>query len=333
MITVIKPGLLTSIQDLGRFGYQKYGIVASGAMDTFSHRIANLLVGNEENQATLEITLHGPVIQFEKDALISICGGDLSPMINGEPVHMWRCILIKQGCRLSFGPCKAGCRSYLAVAGGFKVPEVMHSQSTYLRAGIGGFLGRALKGGDRLQFQNPRSLSIKIFYFLKLVGNQHSFTEMVWSVSPGLIPPFQNQLPIRIVEGREFHLFSKESREKFLSAKFNVTTQSDRMGYRLNEPVLQLKDPVDLLSEAVSFGTIQVPSEGKPIVLLADRQTTGGYPKIAQIASVDFPKIAQAKPGNMLSFHKITHKEAQLLYIKQQQELQLLRKGIQLKFC
>lgn len=155
MIKVLKPGLLSSIQDLGRTGYQKFGVIASGAMDPFSHRMANLLSGNEENDSALEITMMGPTLTFEEDTLISICGGDLSPSINGQPIRTWRSIFVKKGSELKFGACKKGCRAYLAVSGGFSVLEVMNSRSTYLRAGIGGFKGRALKAGDVLETGKP----------------------------------------------------------------------------------------------------------------------------------------------------------------------------------
>ena len=177
MISIMKPGLLTSIQDLGRYTYQKYGVIASGVMDQLAHRIANLLVGNEENQPTMEITLLGPVLKFEKDSLISICGGDLSPSINGEPIRLWRTIFIKKGSLLKFGPCQMGCRAYLAVAGGFAVPEVMGSKSTYLRAGIGGYKGRALKTGDVLECHLPGPLSQRSYFLcnqsenLAILGN------------------------------------------------------------------------------------------------------------------------------------------------------------------
>lgn len=166
MITVIKPGLLTSVQDLGRFGFQKYGVIVSGVMDPLAHRISNLLVGNEENEPTLELTLLGPMIEFKENALISICGGDLSPSVNGKPVRLWRSVFVKKGSLLQFGPCKIGCRAYLAVAGGFNVPTIMNSSSTYLRAEIGGFNGRALKAGDQLKFGSPSNLSTRIIKHL-----------------------------------------------------------------------------------------------------------------------------------------------------------------------
>ncbi|WP_409305996.1 biotin-dependent carboxyltransferase family protein [Peribacillus sp. SCS-155] len=332
MITVIKPGLLTSVQDLGRYGYQKYGVIASGVMDKLSHRIANILVGNDENEPTLEITLLGPAIQFEEDSLISICGGDLSPSINGTLVRPWRSIFVKKGSKLTFGPAKSGSRTYLSVAGGFNVKEVMDSKSTYLRAGIGGFKGRALKAGDSIPFHQPGDLSISIMEYLARQAKDRQFAEMEWSVASNLTPAYRKDAAIRVIKGNQYHLFSEVSRYKFFSETFEVTPQSDRMGYRLKGPFLQLEKPEELISEAVSFGSIQVPSEGSPIVLLADRQTTGGYPKIGQIASVDLPIIAQAKPGDRIRFSEVSHEAAQALYLEREAELKQLKNGILLKF-
>lgn len=332
MITVIKPGLLTTVQDLGRFGFQKYGIIVSGVMDQFSHRISNLLVGNEENEPTLELTLLGPTIEFKKNALISICGGDLSPTIDGKPVRLWRSVFVKKGSILRFGPCKIGCRAYLAVAGGFKIPTIMNSKSTYLRAEIGGFNGRALQAGDQLEFGSPSDLSTRIIEHPGKKSANQQFVEMEWTVAADLIPIHQNKSTIRVMKGRQFHLFTKESQNKLFHEPFEVTAQSDRMGYRLKGPKLTLQNAAEMISEAVNFGTIQVPSDGNPIVLLADRQTTGGYPKIGQIATVDLPLMAQAKPGDSIKFTEISRDEAQHLLLEREKKIQQLKQGIFLKF-
>jgi antagonist of KipI len=332
MLRVLKPGLLTSVQDLGRSGYQKYGVIASGVMDQLAHRLSNILVGNEENEATLEITLLGPVIQFEKNALIAICGGDLSPSIDGIPIKMWRPIYIKKGRQLSFGHAAAGARSYLAVAGGFDIPEVMGSKSTYLRANIGGFHGRALNSGDSISFNPHGDFSQLKLDYLSGQAESEPFTEMDWSVSSDLIPLHRRDPSIRVIRGRQFDLFSEDSKTKLFQEPFLVTPQSDRMGYRLKGPSLQLEKPEEMISEAVNFGTIQVPSEGNPIILLADRQTTGGYPKIGQIATVDLPLIVQAKPGDHIRFKEISHEKAQALYLKREENINKLKQGILLKF-
>lgn len=331
MIKIKKPGLLSSIQDLGRTGFQKFGVIASGAMDPFAHRMANLLTGNAENEPTLEITMLGPTIIFEEDALISICGGDLSPAINSVPVRSWRSIFVKKGSELKFGYTKSGCRAYLAVAGGFSVPEVMKSKATYLRAGIGGYEGRALKAGDQLVFGTPSDHADRMTEYLTQQLQNQSFLESDWSITAELIPNKESNPFIRFTKGRQFELFSKESQQKLIGAAFDVTAQSDRMGFRLKGPALSLSEPTELISEAVNFGSIQVPPDGNPIVLLADRQTTGGYPKIGQVAFVDLPLLAQAKPGDKLRFVEISHEKAQHLYLEREWKLKELKQGIYLK--
>ncbi|MFD1019901.1 5-oxoprolinase subunit C family protein [Thalassobacillus hwangdonensis] len=333
MMKVMKSGLLTSIQDLGRYGNQKHGVIASGVMDPEAHRIANLLVGNEENASTMEITIMGPVLEFQEDALISICGADLTPMIDGVPVGMWRPIFIKRGSELRFGQIKHGCRSYLAVAGGYDVPEVMGSASTYLRAGIGGYKGRQLEKEDVISFLAPSEQAEFMIAELRETSNEQNFSAMDWYVATEFVPVVQPEEPIRIVKGREYDRFTTESQQDLEASSFKVDTKSDRMGYRLTGQTLQMNDKEDMISEAVAFGTIQVPAEGNPIILLADRQTTGGYPKIAQIATVDLPKIAQTKPGESITFTLISLEEAQRLYLERERNIQYLKTGIKYKFC
>ncbi len=327
MLKIIKPGLQTTIQDLGRYGYQRFGVIASGAMDSFAHRLANILVGNQENEATLEITMVGPEIQFENETLISICGADLDAKIDDMPIECWKPFLIKKGSVLRFGQAKRGLRAYLAVAGGFDVEKVMESRSTYLRAGLGGFMGRSVQAGDLLKIGKSSSLSEEIKKRVELRKRRST----AWSISAYALPPYQKNPVIRVIKGRQYHLFSEKSQKRFFTHEFEVTTQSDRMGYRLKGRSLQMNQQVDMISEAVTFGTIQVPSDGNPIVLLADRQTTGGYPKIAQIITVDLPLIAQTKPGDTLSFIDISHQEAEKLYFRQEREMNELKQAINLK--
>ncbi|MBA4496128.1 biotin-dependent carboxyltransferase family protein [Paenactinomyces guangxiensis] len=328
-IKVIHPGLLTTVQDQGRHGFQKYGVIVGGAMDSFAIRMANLLVGNEEGEAALEVTLRGPELQFQDDLLISICGGDLSPAINGVPVPGWRPVYVKKGGILRFGACVSGCRAYLAVAGGLDVPKVMESRSTYLRAKLGGFRGRALQKGDHLPVQPPPQAAEKIKARLFPADSQ-PFKAAGSFLSLEVLPAYRNHPVVRFIRGREFALFAKKSREAFTFSPYTVTPQSDRMGYRLKGPALSLTEPADLISEAVSAGTVQVPPDGNPIILMADRQTTGGYPKIAQVASVDLPVVAQVKPGETITFREISLDEAQMLYLEREAEIALMRKSISL---
>ncbi|WP_026074472.1 biotin-dependent carboxyltransferase family protein [Brevibacillus massiliensis] len=331
-IRVIHPGLLTSVQDSGRFGFQKYGVIASGAMDPFAHRTANLLVGNEETEATLEMTLKGAIMEFREAALISICGGDLSPSVEGIPVPLWKPIYLKKGSILHFGYCRSGARAYLAIAGGWSVPRVMDSRSTYLRAGIGGFQGRGLRAGDELASGEPTWLGGLIAD--QLAGRLHgaAFATADWGVTGEMLPPYSVSPCVRVMRGNQWDWFTEESRRSFLSEPYRVTPQSDRMGYRLDGPLLELIEQKELISEAVAFGTVQVPPEGKPIVLLADRQTTGGYPKIAQVATVDLPLMAQTKPGETLRFAEISREEAERLLMARENEIRQLKTGILLKY-
>ncbi|MBY6037133.1 biotin-dependent carboxyltransferase family protein [Fictibacillus nanhaiensis] len=328
---ITKPGLLTSVQDLGRYGYQKYGVIASGVMDPIAHRIANLLVGNDEMEATLELTLLGPDMEFAEDTLISICGGNLSPSIDGKPVKCWRAVFVTAGSKLKFGGCKTGCRAYLAVAGGFDLPDVMDSKSTYIRAGIGGFNGKALQAEDQLRIGAPSTLSTNMMNMLSAEKNEKKFAEMHWTISSDFKTTSTAKPKVRVMKGRQYDWFTPESQTKLFTESFEVTSQSDRMGYRLKGPTLELKHEQEMLSEAVNFGTIQVPSEGNPIVLLADRQTTGGYPKIGQIATVDLSIMAQLKPGDKVQFTEVSHAVAQQLYLDRERNIQQLKQGISLK--
>jgi len=330
-IKVERPGLLTSLQDLGRYGFQKYGVIVSGAMDAVSLRIANLLVGNQEGEAALEITLVGPSLTVKEDLFIAITGGDLSPQIDGESVPLWRPVYVRKGSIFSFGACRTGSRAYVAVSGGFAVEEVMNSKSTYLRGGIGGFKGRALKAGDIIQCNKMPKKSEDLFIKLKNKGGFHPFAAADWYVNPASVVNIKNKTEIRVIRGGEFDHFTPASQKQFFEQEFKITPNSDRMGYRIEGRALKAEESFELISEAVSHGTIQVPKDGNPIILLADRQTTGGYPKIAQVITADLPLIAQLKPGEKTRFKEITLEEAEQLYLEQEQKMQQLKMGLQLK--
>ncbi len=330
-ITILRSGLFTTVQDLGRFCFQKYGVPISGAMDSFAHRIANLLVGNREEETTVEITLRGPVIRFEKDSLISVCGANLSPLIDGAPVSLWKPVFIKTGSILRFGTPVEGSRTYLAVAGGFRVPNVMNSKSTYVRAGFGGLEGRTLQKGDILSFGPATHRGAFLIRQLRSKQTTSSFTTANWHISQDLLPAYRQNPVIRAIKGTEFSLFTSESQTKLFSEPFIVTTESDRMGYRLKGPQLQLIEPGELISEGVTHGTVQVSPEGNPIILMSDRQTLGGYPKIAQIISVDFPLLAQVKPGEIIRFQETSLQEAQALCRLHERNMRIVRHAIFIK--
>ncbi len=331
-IKVIKPGLLTSVQDLGRFGYQQEGVLVNGAMDTFAMRIANLLVGNKVNTATLEATLQGPTLYFEKDQLIAITGADMSPSINDMPVRLWRPLLIRAGSTLTLKNAKAGCRTYIALSGGIDVPEVMGSYSTYIRGGYGGYFGRALKADDLLNSRIPDShLASELHKKLADDAFGNWFLQPNWTLEPQAYMVYEEQPTFRVMRGLEHDLFTTNSQEYFWQSKFFVTPQSDRMGYRLLGQPLMLFEPKDMLSSAVTFGTVQVPPEGSPIILMADHQTTGGYPRIAQVISADLPKLAQVQPGKTIQFKEVSLQEAQALYLKQESDIEQLKSALSLK--
>lgn len=332
MLMIDKEGLQTTVQDLGRNGFQKYGVIVSGVMDSYAHRLANILVGNEETKATIEITLMGPHMTFLEDCLFALTGANLSPVIDGVPIKMWRPIFARKGCKLIFGKPVTGCRTYMAVAGGVAVPKVMGSQSTYIRASIGGFNGRALQRGDVIPVNDaPQQVKGFINKLSKEI-NDRSFMQVEWTLKSEAIPAYQKDATVRVMEGRQAHLFSEKSKADFLNQVFQITSDSDRMGYRLKGTELTLEVHKELLSEAVSFGSIQVPPDGQPIILMADRQTTGGYPKIGQVAFIDLPKVSQLKPGETIRFEKISLEEAQKAMIEQRKLIDQLTQSISLKF-
>lgn len=315
-IRVLRPGLLTTVQDLGRWGKQRYGVVVGGAMDPFALRMANLLVGNDEGAAALEMTLLGPTLQFEQDALIALCGGEFYAKLDDNILPVWRPVFVPRGTSLNVGSAVSGTRGYLAIAGGIDVPHVLGSRSTYLHGKFGGHEGRALQDGDLL-----------------------SIAESTLAVSPqscnwrigSLIPAYDDRPTLRVIPGSEFDWITPQSQEQLFSNEFEVTPQSDRMGYRLSGPRLELASPRELISEAVCPGTIQVPADGQPILLMADCATTGGYPKAACVASVDLPLAAQLRPGYKLRFAAISLAEAQALLRQREADIERLKVGLSFK--
>jgi antagonist of KipI len=299
-ILVVRPGMLTTVQDLGRFGHQHEGVSVGGAMDGPALRLANALVGNPESDAALEVTLMGPTLEFQDDAVISITGADLSAMLDNRPIPKLRAVKVEAGSQLTFGERVNGCRAYIAFRGGIDVPMVLGSRSTYLRARMGGFNGRALAKGDVLAIGDADA------------GAGNLVPPMLMPAAP------RDDVTVRAMRGRHFDALSIASRAAVFSADaepFRISAQSDRMGYRLDGPPLVLQHSMEIVSEPVAFGTVQLPARGSPIILMADRQTTGGYPRILQVASVDLPLLAQAAPGTRVRFSEISLDEAQDLYI------------------
>lgn len=330
-LSILRPGLLTTVQDLGRPGYQHLGVVVSGALDALALRVANLMVGNAEGAAGLEITLLGPTIRFEADHLIALTGAGLSPTLAGQPAPMHRPVAVRAGTVLAFGAVRAGCRAYLAVAGGLAVPQVLGSRSTYLRAGLGGWHGRALLAGDELPVGTLLPAARRLGQLLAPAGLSAPWVAARWTPGPALCPRPHAQPLVRAVRGLEYEQFTEASQRAFWRELFTITPAADRMGYRLQGPVLQREIATELLSSAVTFGTVQVPPGGQPIALLADAQTTGGYPRLAQVITADFPFLAQARPGQALRFQEVSLAEAQALYLAQERRLRGLRQAIKWK--
>ncbi len=323
-LKIIRPGLMTTLQDTGRFGWQKIGVITSGAMDTYSLRMANILVGNDENEAALEITMAGPTIEFTADTLIAITGGDLAPVIDGQTVPTLRPVAVKAGAILKFTSCRSGCRAYLAAAGGYDVPRVMGSKSTYLRAGIGGYEGRALKKGDYLTTGEPSEYAQQMMFNL-LRSGAHSFMHAKWYISKAHTSRENLLKPIRVMAGLQYEAFTQKAKFDFGDSDFLITTRSDRMGYRLKGPALETVKHLEMISEVASLGTIQVPPDGEPIILMADHQTTAGYPVIGQVISVDVARIAQMKPGDHISFKLISNEEGERLFIDMEKCIENLK--------
>jgi allophanate hydrolase subunit 2 len=402
---VIKPGVFSTLQDEGRYGHRKHGVIVSGAMDLFAHRAANLLVANSSEAVTLEMTLSGAILVAEKDLLVAICGADMDAKVDGTSAPLWRPFVIRGGSELSFHYAVQGCRAYLAVHGGFAADYVLGSRSTYLRAGMGGFQGRALRSGDVLgvgevgekyggtggefrhrgekfedtggkfghtgekfedtggkfghigekfedtdgefghigeKFEDTDGEFGHTGEKFEDTGGDFRFTGEKFEdiddlalrskfVSTTIRPNYQDHPEIRIVRGNEADLITSASWSSLLSQSFVVTSQSDRMGYRLSSELKLELDPgvpYEMISEGVAAGTLQVPSSGQPILLMADCQTTGGYPRIGHVITADLPLVAQVKPGGTLRFREVTHREAQEQLLLQAMDLKLLEAGM-----
>jgi biotin-dependent carboxylase-like uncharacterized protein len=292
-LIIESPGFFTTVQDQGRYGYQRYGMPVSGAMDTFSLLLANLLVGNSPIEAGLEATYTGPEILFTSAGAVAVCGADMGPLKNETPVQNNKTITVKKGDRLSFSGLKNGCRSFIAISGGIDTPPVMGSRSTYLRGNTGGFRGRILRTGDELPIGTSRG---KI---------------PVKEVPGEILPRIVSDPGLRIIPGPESDRIDSDEFNKFLSSEYAVTDQNDRMGYRLAGETIRYKSSgADIISAGISEGTVQIPGNGQPVIMMADRQTTGGYARIANVITVDIGLAAQLKSGNKVHFSKISIEEA-----------------------
>jgi antagonist of KipI len=278
-IEVIDAAPLTTVQDLGRYGFQRYGVPVSGALDPFALRVANLLVGNDEHLAALETTLAGPILRFLIDSVVAITGGDLRPTLDDLFLPMWEAVPVPRGSTIGFRETRRGARAYLAVAGGFDVPIVLGSRSTFVRSRFGGFEGRPLQAGDRLAVPEDRP---------QVVGRRMAARD---------VPIHASRQTLRVVPGPQDEVFAPDAMRRFLTSTYTISRQSDRMGYRFDGPRILQKSSADIVSDGTPAGAVQVTGDGLPIVLLADRGTAGGYTKIATVISVDVARLGQMKPN------------------------------------
>lgn len=324
MIRVLKPGLLTTVQDLGRPGFQQYGVVVGGALDTFAARVANLILGNDENAALLEMAQTGPDLQFERATLIAWNGGDFAAMIGDQPLPRDRAVLVQAGETVSFGVARQGLRAWLAVAGGIDVPLVMGSRTTYRRAGLGGHAGRPLAAGDELKTFAPGERAELLRR--TLAGTHKRAT--TWTVRPETMGKPAPAGVVRAMRGPEWDWFTDAAQRDFFSTAWQATREADRMGVRLQGPALTLVKPREMISAAVNTGVVQVPPSGLPIVLLPSRQSVGGYPRLAAVAGVDVGRFTQLRPGETIRFEKIALQPAQELWLARERDLNRVRLGL-----
>ena len=310
-IIIDNPGLLTTIQDAGRIGYGQFGVTPSGPMDTESFQIANLLVGNTPGESALEVTVLGPAFHTTEDTVLAIAGADMSPTLNGNPIPMHRAISVPAGSEVKLHAAKNGCRTYIAFQGGFDIPAVMGSKATSLQCHIGGLDGRKLEKGDELPLRPvnaaPQNLSHR-------------------SVSHHIRRKPENI--VRVILGPQDDCFTPEGLATVLGTPYTVSKDFDRMGYRLEGQAIQHKTDGNIISDGIVNGAIQVPTTGQPIIMLAERQATGGYTKIATVISVDLPVIGQCCPGDIIRFQAVSIEEAHRLLKQQHTRLQDLQRNL-----
>lgn len=298
-ITIIKPGVSCSIQDLGRWGYQQFGVPIGGVMDTISATTANRICGNDDNEAVLECTLHGLEIKFNSTIAFALSGSGAKATLNGVTVSHNRLIKVVSGSILKLHPDPHGCRTYIAIAGGLKIEKELGSASTYVSSQLGGYQGRNLEAGDELVLNKS---TVETDLSKDIIINEDGFGFSKWKAQVNPLPHLQDLVEITCERGPEWELFDEVTQEQFFKQTFTIASQSNRMGYRLDGVKLSLKEKTELVSTAVTRGIIQVTNEGHPIILMADAQTIGGYPRIARVCSKDISLLGQCRPGMKVKF-------------------------------
>jgi biotin-dependent carboxylase-like uncharacterized protein len=306
-IKVGTPGLFTTIQDEGRFGYRKFGVPPCGVMDDYAAQLANFLVGNDDFAPLLEISFTGPRLTFFNLTEIAITGADISPVLNGRQVKLYETIKVQKGDQLSFGKPETGCRAYLAISGGFIGDYELNSCSTYVPVALGGNHGKPLASGDTLFFNLKNSSGLK-------------------KLPEEYIPKYDANRNIRIIKGPEWMAVSDELEEAFSKKTFTVSKDSNRMGIRLEGKLIDKYVSKEMLSSALAKGSIQLIPSGQLIIAMSDGQTTGGYPRVASISSVDLSYLSQLKTGDQIKFKLISLKGAKSLFLRRKDKLGLLKK-------
>jgi antagonist of KipI len=318
-ISIVKPGLLDTIQDMGRFGYGNWGINPGGVMDTYASRVANMLVGNEITEAVIEIHFPGAQILFEQNALISLTGADFTPTLNDEPLPLWRPIVVRKNTVLHFPRLQHGARCYLAVHGGINVDKWLGSYSTNLKVEAGGYFGRKLEKGDEISFHESS------IYFPGLLKEGKDYQVLRWKAANGKAYNYPNE--IFFIRGNEWDWLNESSRSDMLENNFIIHPYSDRMGYRLKGVELKRDIQQELVSSGVNFGTLQLLPDGQLILLMADHQTAGGYPRIGHVITAHLPKLAQLRPSDCIHFSMVDVCMAEELLFAMQQELNILQRS------
>ena len=306
-MTILSPGPLSTVQDAGRFGYMSTGFSPGGAMDAYSMKLANILVGNLPGEGVIEMTMMGMQVTFDGDAVVALTGADMMPFLNDgeDPLPMYTAIQVHKGDKLKLGTAQKGMRTYLAVSGGFDLPYVMGSLSTNLKCGLGGYQGRKLKAGDTIALRQTVTLD--------MIGVRKLAPEN----------DYKKTITVRVVLGPQEDYFTDKGIATFLGSRYTVSGQSDRMGVRLEGSKIENKNGVDIISDGIATGAVQIPASGTPIIMMADRQTTGGYAKIATVISADLKLMAQATPGTTVCFQAVTEKEAVKLKKQEENHLKL----------
>jgi antagonist of KipI len=324
--TVLRAGFLTTVQDLGRTGLRQFGVSLGGALDSHALRVANLLVGNNESAAGLEVTLGGLRLAFADERLVAWCGGEFDAQLGSTSLPAGHAAVSREGEELTIDRAKAGCRAWVAVSGGIDVPLMLGSCSTDLRANFGGFDGRALHDANEI------SLGINSERSEILIDKLREEKIAHWKPTHDWSNPAQREPVLRVVRGSNWDCFDSSAHHALTNEAFVVSPDSDRMGARFESPELKRNDDVDLVSEAVAPGTVQVPPGAKPILLLGDCQTIGGYPKIAHVITVDFPIAAQLRPSDQVRFREVSLADAHRLLAERERNLEQFRRGLQSHF-